>query len=259
MPLTVPTALKLTPWFQKNGEVQQSHFTEPPRESQRNNKSGLIPLTSCQYMLFGDVGIPCQSPDFPKYYQACNKIYIALQLLAKACASTEDSERALFFADSAHAFEDLEDFLWEVPEKSKFPTFCDNRKLIAAALKSVSLYYTSESLMQVDTIDQIIALNDEATTAFQMLVGAELLDTKHSLLSSRACAESDKYLKICQTNPSADDVAMFVQHAATAIVLREKVEKPTKELVSKCEELVGVLTKYHREAYESFLASYKSM
>lgn len=254
---TVPTALNLSPWFNSRGEVQQKHFAETPRDSIRNDKENTIPLTSSQYMLFADIGIPCQSPAFPQYYVSCNKIYIALHAMAKALAATEPAEISLLFKKCADLFAILDDFRFKVPEKSRFPTFCDNRVKIEAALRAVALCNNAGSLEQVDTIEEIVSLNEKATSEFQFLQTQELQDAKFVLLSNRACAESDRLLALCQNDPTAEDVAAFVQHAATAIVLREKVKTPSQELATKCEQLVETLQKYHREAYESFLSTYK--
>lgn len=254
---TVPTALNLGSWFNPRGEVQQKHFTETPRDSTRNDKENTIPLTSSQYMLFADIGIPCQSPAFPQYYVACNKVYIALHAVAKALAATETAELSALFKESADLFALLDDFRFKVPEKSRFPTFCDNREKIEAALRAVALCNDAGSLDQVETIEEIVSLNEKATSEFQFLQTQELLDAKFVLLSTRACAESDRLLAVCQNDPTAEDVAAFVQHAATAIVLREKVKTPSKELADKCDQLAGTLQKYHREAYDNFLSTYK--
>ena len=256
-PHVVPTTLNCSPWFSKKGVVQQQHFQDTPRESLRNHTKDQIPLTSVVYKIFGDIAIPCQSPEFPQHYKACNKIYLALATLAKANATKDPSELVSFYAEAADAFAQLDDFPWEVPENSKFPTLADNKVKIAAALRAVSLYYTPDSLSSIETIDQITALNDEATTEYQMLSAQALTDIRYSLLSIRACAESDRLLKVCQTDCSDDDVKAFVQHAATAVVLREKVEKPSQALVDKTEELVAILQQYHSAAYQDFLATFK--
>lgn len=256
--LKVPKDLKVGPWFDAQGAVQQKFFAETPRESVRNGKANQIPLTSNAYMTFGDIGIPCQSPEFPQFYRACNNIYMALQMLANANAATTPAEQSTMYAEAAEAFENLEDFAWEVPTNSRFPTYCDNRVKIAAALKAASLYCAEGNLEKVEMLDRIDALNEIATSGFQLLSSTKLKDAKFSLLSTRACNESDRLIKLCQTNPQPEDVAAFVKHAATAIVLREKVETPSKELIAKTEELVGILQKYHSDAYETFLRTYET-
>lgn len=251
-----PRAYDLSPWFKK-GEVQQQHFHETPRDSLRNAKNNQIPMMSVGYAIFGDIGIPSRSPDFSKYYIACNKIYIALQALAKALASTEKSELPKLFANAVTAFEEVEAFEWPVPAKSRFPTFADNREKIIAACTAVSLYYAPENLTKIETIDEITAHNDEATTECQMLSSSALRDTKYSLLASRALAESDRLFQVCQNSPTAEDVTSFVNHSATAIMLREKISKPSKYICENTERLVDVLNKHHRDAYESFLSNIK--
>lgn len=255
-PHKIPATLNCTPWFNKKGLVQQQHFHDTPRESLRNESSNQIALTSETYKIFGDIAIPCKSPQYAALYNSCNKIYLALAALAKANAAKEPTDLASFYAEAAAAFQNLPEFSWKVPENSKFPTFADNKDIITSALQAVSLYYTPDSLTKVETIDQITAFNDAATTEFQMLSAQDLHDVRYSLLSMRACAESERLLKVCQTECSDDDVKQFVQHAATAVVLREKVAKPSKELEERTDNLVGILQQYHNDAYTDFLASY---
>lgn len=254
--IVVPKLLDVSPWFVK-GNVNQKYFTEPLREATRNCNAGQIPLTTNgPYMLFADIGIPCKSPQFSQYYDACNKIYIALNALASALSSANRSEWPALFANAAEAFDNVENFPWKVPERCRFATFSDNREKISAALQAVSLFSDSQNQTQVEKLDEIAALNEQATPDFAFLNNTVIQDTKYTLLSQRACAESERVLASCENaEPSQADVTLFVQHAATAIVLREKVTNPPVELVTKIDELVATLNKYHRKAYEDFLSS----
>ena len=254
MALKVPKCLRPDRFFKPDGTPRVDEFPYPLRDAVHYNTTGQIPLTQEPYMIFGDIGVPCNSHLFSNHFSVCNKLYIALQKLCIALAASVDTEKTKFFQEAAELFEALPEFPWPAPNGSVYPTFLDNRFKIAATLRSAALFYNADSKTQVSVLDEIIA-NTATAEEYKFFNPDQLHDAKFELLSLRACAEADKYFQMCQNDPTPQNVDQFVKNGASAVFLREKIQKPKKELVARIDILIETLQKYHLEAYTAFLKS----
>lgn len=254
MTLKVPKGLQTDFAFKADGTPLRNKFPYPVRDALQYESTGHIPLTQEPYMIFGDIGVPCNCPLFSEYFFACNKLYVALHKLTVALSAKLDTDKAKFFSEAAIMFKSLPSFPWPVPEGCVYPTFFDNSVKISAALQSAALYYFGDNKTQVAKLDEIIACT-EAAEEFKCFSPDFLSDSKYILLSTRACSEAERCFKMCQSDPTQENVASFVKNGASAVFLREKIGKPPRDLIQKIDELLETLTKYHADAYQAFLKS----
>jgi len=254
MALKVPRNLHPAKFFKTDGTPLRNEFPFPLRDALHYESSSQIPLTQTPYMIFGDIGIPCNSPSFSDHFHVCNKLFIALQKLCVALAVSAESEKSKLFEETAKLFDALPEFPWPAPDGSVYPTFSDNRVKIAAALHSLALFFFGDNKTQVSKLDEIIVLTETAEE-FKCFTLESLHDLKYGLLSTRACTEADRFFQLCQTDATPENVDSFVKNGASAIFLREKIKSPSKELSLRIDELLETLEKYHADAYRAFLKS----